>query len=141
MGVFFDECEVLIPAPRRKSYNWARLNKPLKSSTDTDGSKYYSISAGVELKVVDWNLINSWTTFDQFKNRAFTGWKIVWENNWQNSICNCPAYMKKYICKHVEGIAIRKNLIEVPMEAKTVPIGKKRKRGRPSKACKALLVQ
>lgn len=123
------------------SYNWARLNKPLKSLTDDAGSKYYNISAGNEVKPVDWTLIESWTTFDQFKTRAFIGWKIVWETNWRNVTCNCPVFLKNYICKHVVGIAIRKNLIAVPNEAKNVPIGQKRKRGRPAKSRKALLVQ
>lgn len=124
-----------------KSYNWARLNKPLKSITDDNGCKYYDIAAGLELTLKDFNLLKNWTTFDQFKNRAFIGWKIVWEDNWRNSVCNCPVFMKNYICKHVVGIGIRKSLIEVPMEAKTVPIGKKRPRGRPPKARKALIVQ
>lgn len=106
----------------RESYDWARLNQPLKSSFDTNGSKYYIVSAGAESKAVDWNLVTSWTTFDRFKAQAFTGWKIIWEANWRNSICNCPDFMRKYICKHIVGIAIHKNLIEVP-------VGQKRKLG------------
>ena len=55
--------------------------------------------------------------------------------------CNCPAFLKNYICKHVVGMSIRLKYCKPPAAAKTVPIGEKRKRGRPAKAKPALLVQ
>ena len=60
---------------------------------------------------------------------------------WRKSKCNCPAFYKNYICKHVVGMAIRLKYCKPPPPAKTVPIGEKRKRGRPAKAKPALLVQ
>jgi len=53
----------------------------------------------------------------------------------------CPAFFKNYICKHAVGMAIRLKYCKPPAAAKTVPIGEKRKRGRPAKAKPALLVQ
>ncbi|CAF1030694.1 unnamed protein product [Didymodactylos carnosus] len=65
------------------------------------------------------------------------------ENNshWKTSKCDCPAFLKNYICKHVAGMSIRLKYCKPPAAAKTVPIGEKRKRGRPAKAKPALLVQ
>jgi hypothetical protein len=48
---------------------------------------------------------------------------------------------KDYICKHVVGMGIRLKQCIPPAAAKSVPIGAKRKRGRPARAKKALLVQ
>ena len=45
------------------------------------------------------------------------------------------------MCKHVIGMAIRLNHCKPPPAAKDVQIGEKRRRGRPSKAKKALIVQ
>ena len=61
-------------------------------------------------------------------------------DDWRNAKCSCPIFMKKYICKHIVGMAILKNLVEVPDEAKTVPLGQKRKRGRPARVTKAILI-
>ncbi|CAF1186126.1 unnamed protein product [Rotaria sordida] len=43
--------------------------------------------------------------------------------------------------EHIVGIAIRLKCCKPPPAAKTVPIGQKRKRGRPAKAKAALLIQ
>ena len=60
---------------------------------------------------------------------------------WRKTTCTCPSFFKNYICKHIIGISIRLKYCKVPPEAKNVKIGTKRKRGRPSKARKALLIQ
>ncbi len=82
------------------------------------------------------------TTFNQFK-KSFHIWCIEVENDshWKISKCDCPAFLKKYICKHVVGMGIRSKSCKPPPAAKRVPIGEKRKRGRPAKAKPALLVQ
>lgn len=57
------------------------------------------------------------------------------------SHCSYPIFLKESFCKHMLGILIRLKLVDVPAEAKNVPLGRKRKRGCPSKAVRALLVQ
>ncbi len=73
------------------------------------------------------------------------GSKITKINNdpflWKNNKFNCPAFLKKYICKHIVGICLRLKLCKAPPAAKDVSCGLKHKRGRPEKAKKALLVQ
>ena len=83
-----------------------------------------------------------WTTFNQFK-KSFDIWCMEMEDgsDWKTSKCNCPAFFKNYICKHAVGMAIRLKYCKPPAAAKTVPIGEKRKRGRPAKAKPALLIQ
>ncbi len=44
------------------------------------------------------------------------------------------------MCKHMIGLAIRLKLSKPPPAAKDVPIGEKRRRGRPRKSTKALLI-
>lgn len=80
--------------------------------------------------------------FETYK-RLFLKWKttIVKENVLSKSICNCPAFGTEYICKHIIGLAIRLKLVTPPPEAKTIPIGEKRKPGRPSKTKPALMIQ
>ncbi len=63
------------------------------------------------------------------------------DSHWKTSKCNCPVFVKNYMCKHVVGMGIRLKYCKPPPAAKTIPIGEKRKRGRPSKAKPALLVQ
>ena len=53
--------------------------------------------------------------------------------------CNCKYYKKNYICFHSLGTEILLNLKLAPSEAWAIPLGQKRKRGRPSKAAPALV--
>jgi hypothetical protein len=82
------------------------------------------------------------TTLNQFK-KSFDVWCLGTENDshWKISKCNCPAFLKNYICKHVVGMSIRLKHCGPPAAAKTAPLGEKRKRGRPAKVKPALLTQ
>jgi hypothetical protein len=63
------------------------------------------------------------------------------KDNYNLATCTCDGWLKQKQCKHVLGIALRQKYCEAPAAAKDIPIGEKRKRGRPSKAKKALIVQ
>jgi hypothetical protein len=83
----------------------------------------------------------SWKKFDTYRKCKERLWVLGYdERDWESSTCSCPVFSKTRICKHVVGIAITRKVYDPPPEAKTVPLGEKRKRGRPSKAKKALLV-
>ena len=87
-------------------------------------------------------LRSSWTSFDDYKEAARAFWTVkVIGDAWEDSVCSCPVFQKQLICKHSLGMAIRLKYIRAPDEAKTVPIGRKRKRGRPSKARPALILR
>lgn len=84
----------------------------------------------------------SWHTFDEFKEKNFAFWKTELPNaGWKQGTCTCPQFFKIYICKHILGLAIRLKLTTPPLEAKLIPIGLKRKRGRPTKSKPALILQ
>lgn len=120
-----------------KSYQWAKLNKAVKCTQHEDFA-HYRIPALNEPVVMD-TLFN---TFDEYKTNAFKSYDAeIDKNNWRNSTCSCPFFLKKFMCKHILGILLRTKVLHAPSEAKNVPIGEKRKRGRPPKAKKALIVQ
>ncbi|CAF2123572.1 unnamed protein product [Rotaria magnacalcarata] len=127
------------------SYQWAKTIQDIICIQNDISKQYYiparnleSISQ-IELK----KYINkNWTTFNQFK-KSYDIWCLEMQDdsNWKTSKCNCPAFLKNYICKHIVGMAIRLKYCKPPAAAKTVPINSKRKRGSPAKAKPALLVQ
>ncbi len=52
----------------------------------------------------------------------------------ENGMCTCENFLKKYMCKHLLGIAIRFKMFNVCQETKNIPISQKTKRGRPTLA-------
>jgi hypothetical protein len=108
----------------------------------------YYLPADREIKTTDketkrYNTCR-FNSFDTYKSVYFSIWCVCLPNNaeeWRKGTCTCPSFLKNYICKHIIGMSIRLKYCKPPQEAKNVEIGTKRKRGRPSKAKKALLTQ
>lgn len=87
-----------------------------------------------------------WASFKQFKEECFSFYTAVFpvpltKDNWIKGSCDCYQYFKLYMCVHILGIALRMKFVTAPDEAKTIPIGRKRKRGRPALAKPALVWQ
>jgi hypothetical protein len=127
-------------------YHWAKSNKEVFTKSNGDLVEYYC-PVGENIKVTEDEVKNvkemRWNTFDQFKRRASPVWIVVLPNGdqkWQEGKCTCPCFLKKYMCKHIIGLAIRLKLAKPPPAAKDVPIGEKRRRGRSRKSTKALLI-
>jgi len=130
-----------------QAYQWAKQNKTILSVSAENTTCYY-VPAGDAMTInqddIDKFERMLWTTFEKFKRRAFSIWCTTFPNDntkWSEGRCNCPDFFKKFICKHVVGIAIRLKFCRAPGIAKSVSIGKRLPRGRPSKAKKALLKQ
>ena len=71
---------------------------------------------------------DSWTDYLFYRQCV---WMVGRKNNgW---FCTCRVGIKCGHCKHTLGMAIVKGHVDCPEEAKTVPIGRKRTRGRPSR--------
>ena len=52
--------------------------------------------------------------------------------NWKSSTCTCPSWFKRYMCKHIVGIAYKEQLFDdFPDQALDVPLGKTRPVGIP----------
>lgn len=123
-----------------EAYQWVLLNKNIRIVDD----KFYIASSNCENDAVFTELFTrftekNWETFDEYKKINFSFWVI--EKKCDEYECSCPAFMKNYKCKHALGLKIRLKVVNVPQEAKMIPLGNKRKRGRPAKAKKALIVQ
>lgn len=94
----------------------------------------------------DRTTLNTWKDFDDFKKKSFSYFDIVFpsplnKQNWIEGRCDCGRFFKEFICEHVIGLALRLKVTTVRDEAKNIPIGMKRKRGRPAKAKPALVLQ
>ena len=61
--------------------------------------------------------------------KFFNFWSL--KDSWKSSKCTCPHYSKNYICKHIIAIAAVKELFQYQDSATQIPIGQKRKIGRP----------
>ena len=88
-------------------YQWVKLNKSVLS-IEHDNDIEYFIPAGDETKItnadIDVMKKMKWYTFDQYKTRAFNTWSVTLpmdQSKWLDGICNCPAFFKKFMCKHV----------------------------------------
>ena len=76
--------------------------------------------------------------FDQYHNIINNIWKTCLNrNNYLESVCSCPAYLKNYFCKHIIGVDKLEKLVTIPNDAKSLPIGQKASAGRPPLAKKA----
>lgn len=87
------------------------------------------------------------TKFRDFDQYVKFGIGFYWTVNlsqtqWQMfSSCDCPHFLKNFMCKHVIGVALRNKICKLPRAAIPTAIGEKRKRGKPAQAKKALLTQ
>lgn len=85
-------------------------------------------------------------TFDQFKTNNFACNNVTFPNpfteqNWLEGKCSCRDYFKHFICQHIVGVSLRMKYVVAPDEAKNIPLGQKRKRGRVALAKAALVLQ
>ena len=82
-----------------------------------------------------------WTTFDKFVEEENNVWCIQPNvENWKLGFCSCPFYAKNYKCKHLTT-TLRIEGCSIPLTAKQIPLGQKRKRGAPRKSAPALIRQ
>lgn len=131
-----------------KAFQWKTQEKPVLSLSRGDGSRMYFFPANGTVALTP-EMVNQyrssfrnldWPSFNEYARKRNQLWVIqMFENEWESATCSCPNFMKEYICKHTIGLAIRKKLCEPPAAAKNVPIGMKRKRGRPQLASQALV--
>lgn len=142
---FTEEAFATTPVPQLSDwtagYQWAKLNKNVQIVQSAEADITYQVTTSDSREAAKEKI---WKTFDDYKNVFFSSWNVTMpkeQSEWINGKCDCPQFSRKYICKHLLGIAIRLKYVEPPIEAKALQIGQKRKRGRPSKARAALVLQ
>lgn len=123
-------------------YNFARSNVKIKSKRHADEITY-NIPVG-DASEADSICEDSsqWKTFKEFV-RSFEMVHTTFNYpltsaNWSLGRCDCEIGFKQYLCEHIVGVALRLKVVEAPAEAKALPLGQKRKRGRPAKSKPAL---
>lgn len=120
-------------------YQFARSNKKVVSEKRQNIIIYTSHENEESEEIA---VDNEWKSFKHYRSSlevihtTFT--YPVTADNWRNGKCDCGVFFKEFMCPHVIGIALRLKCAMAPPEAKTIPIGQKRKRGRPAKAKSAL---
>ena len=82
----------------------------------------------------------AWDDLDELVYHMFSLWLVqVDEADWRLGQCSCPHFAKNYMCKHVIALSAQLGLHTFSVQAKSVPVGEKRKRGRPAVARPALI--
>ncbi len=122
------------------AYHWIKKKHYI---VEADGDIFIAASGHKEVTkdVVQKQNVN-YRSFATMTSNYFSHYKITFDNlNWKKSLCTCAFYQKQYHCKHIFGLAVVKGIISLPPAARDVPVGQKRKRGRPAGAKKALLRQ
>lgn len=127
-----------------EAYAWAKRNVCMKVTEDTNRI-VYKIPIGIETTSTNLQ-IDEWNSFEDFKANNFQFNYVVFpasltKSNWNEGKCDCSAFFKVYMCEHVLGISLRMKFVVAPDEAKSLPLGQKRKRGRPARAKAALVIQ
>ena len=128
-----------------EAYNWRRGKPTVRVSKNI---YFIAPGSGVQMKAADTTKflrqreLKNWKRFDTYIRHQNSIWMVTFNTtNWKTSSCTCPTFFKTYLCKHIVGVALMSKLFAVPPEAKAIPLGQKRKRGRPAKSRKALIVQ
>ncbi|OXA42198.1 hypothetical protein Fcan01_23227 [Folsomia candida] len=84
----------------------------------------------------------SWRKFETYRKTKEKLWVIEYDIiNWMQSRCNCPMFKKQHICKHLIGLAANRKDFNISDACKNVPIGIKRRPGRPKQCKQALIVE
>jgi hypothetical protein len=97
-----------------EGYNWARSEKDIISKSFNNDKHEYNCPVENKHKVTQDQISTvkdmRWNTFEQFKKRAFSVWNVslvAKSETWRAGTCTCPNFLKKYMCKHLIGMAIR----------------------------------
>jgi hypothetical protein len=125
----------------QRSYAWKQLNKQVFVVRSSNGDVHYTFCGTTftgDAKTYD----ASFSSFAEYSSKRFEiHVSVINGKDFLKGHCSCPVYLKTDLCKHLVGIAIRNKWIVCPDAAKAVPLGEKKKRGRPALAKKALLTQ
>lgn len=96
-----------------QGYQWAKKKKKVFTDENEDSIEY-SLAAGdrINLSKSEIDMVKSmnWNSFQQFKENAFSIYFVIMPKEhslWTKGTCTCPSFFKKFMCKHVVGLAIR----------------------------------
>ena len=108
----------ILEVNRQKAFEWkssVEVKEVEKTCTAYTGA--YNIKKRTHLSITN-ELIKSheahlkrcsWPDFDTFKFHQSQIWRIRYNmDDWSQSSCSCPVFIREYCCKHVIGIGMKK---------------------------------
>lgn len=118
-------------------YQWGQSKATHYKEVEDGASHYFGyVSSSKKISgqsISKWENMK-WKNLDDYTNILKGFYKIqLPKNNWEDGTCSCGANMKRLMCKHIIGVALRKKLTIAPPKAKIVKLGMKRGVGRPKK--------
>lgn len=128
-----------------KTYRFLKQGRPMTERRQGTMSMIWCPLKGEALEAKDMMAQEDcvWNTWEEFCARKKFMF-IIFDNSetWnQFSTCTCSEFQKKYMCKHILGLAVIRKLTAIPSHIKAIPIGSRVPRGRIPKAKKALMRQ
>lgn len=144
----FSEVKTISLKEWTSGYEWVLKNKNVLRKDIENGTNFYVTSSNSDEQLINEEMLENylelqenWSSFEEFKKLDKCIWTIfIKYDNLDESSCTCLYFMKNLTCKHVLGMKIKLNLVTVPNEVKPILVGQKRKRGRPLKTSKAIIV-
>lgn len=104
--------------------NWALSEK--KVEVDKKKQAYYvpageghDISKQAFVKYIK----HKWTDFDNFIENKYSIWTIIIptdNNEFNQATCSCPKFLKEYSCKHILGMGLRLQKVNLPHNVQRV---------------------
>lgn len=117
-----------------------RSNKETTERERNADTISFGVASGTDSKISKLNLNanknRNWKTFDSFSKIILSIWVITIFNEkvyFTTSTCTCPSYLKDYVRKHVLGMGLRLQKVELPDNVRQLET-KPSKRGRPNRA-------
>ena len=145
----FSNCRTIQLSEWTEAYQWTQ-QRPITETRVLGGLNFTFVKASKESESAEEfsafldayleSFPQGFGNWERYCKMRKSIWSIVQETATTYN-CNCPKMLKKGICCHSLGLRILRREVEVPPEAKAVPLGQKRKRGRPAKARRALQLQ
>ena len=121
-----------------EAWQWKSMGVPRRRLVSRASRETHLIPAKGHIEDFDDNcrqylpmMRHGFGTWREYRSYRQCLWMVERKRNrW---FCTCPVGIKSGHCKHTLGMAIVRGCVDCPEEAKTIPIGRKRKRGRPSR--------
>ena len=105
----------------------------IRPSTSKDSLQEFKFKVDIYVGALHSGIFRTWEVYKDTR-------MSVWMATMYGGVfkCKSPSFMKKRQCKHTLGIKILTGQVDVPVQAQAIPLGRARKRGRPSRATAAL---
>ena len=115
-----------------QAWQWQQGRPPVKH---LEGTSIYFVPAASTASEADLERLanayfqcivqGNYGSWENYKRLRTAAWIVgdTEDPNMLVPVCTCPVFLKKRLCKHSLGLQIMRGHIEVPVQAKAVPLG------------------